>query len=408
MKDSLRLADVGERGWLDFLREAFDLFVPEISVTYPPTPALPRKGGGGKSLLPPPLRGRVGVGGTGYPQSSSSLLIPVGDDAAVLRTQPAMDLVVTSDAMVEGTHFRKVWLGWAGLARRSVLAAASDVTAMGGHPTGFLISLGVPGNTHVADLHTFARALAELAKDLNLVVLGGDTVRSRHILVDVTVLGVVPHGQALRQTGAVPGDALWVTGGLGKSRAFLEQILASPARAKGCLDDPRFLPPIRWTVLDSLRKTLPIRAMTDLSDGLALDLGKVLRGDNLGAEIHLDLVPISPPQSSPARGEGADGPPPPLRGRVGVGGRGMGHLSEDSMKGMANLACHECAFLGGEDYELLVVEQGHAQSQAVLDLEGVSLTRIGLVTGVGAGIQTFWKGRKRKVIQTPFLHFTET
>lgn len=338
MTRSPRLSDIGERGWLDFLRETLS-------------------------------------GG-----AQSALTVPIGDDAAILSPPPGWDLVVTSDAMVEGTHFKKSWLGWTGLAQRAVLAAASDVTAMGGIPTGFLISLGVPGNTRICDLHAFTLALAGLAQELNLAVMGGDTVRSHHILVDVSVVGFVPPGQVLLQTGAEPGDALWVTGGLGKSRACLEQILSGSKKATGCLDDPGFLPPVRWPVLDCLRQTLPLRAMTDLSDGLALDLQKVLRAGNRGAEIHLDSVPVD--SSLPA----------PLRGRVGKGGEH--HLSR-----------HECAFLGGEDYELLVVEKGNDQQQPVLDLKGVPLTRIGQVTGTGTGIKTFWRGKKRKVSQSPFEHF---
>ena len=334
----LTLSDIGERGWLDFLREIL----------------------------------------TGEPETV--LLVPVGDDAAVLKTPSGRNLVITSDAMVEGTHFQKAWLGWAGLARRAVLAAASDITAMGGTPSGFLVSLGVPGSTRIEDLKTFARALSGLARDLHLLVLGGDTVRSRHIFVDVAVLGTVSTNQVLRQTGAVPGDALWVTGGLGKSRAFLEQVLAGSVEAKGCLDDPRFHPPTRWKLLESLRKAFKIRALTDLSDGLSLDLLKVLRGNNQGAEIHLDQIPVDPTL------------PPPLRGRAGVGG--MGGLSR-----------HECAFLGGEDYELLIVEAGDSFLEPVLDLKGIPLTRIGHVTETGRGIATFWKGKKRKVSQSPFLHF---
>ncbi len=337
-KHPLRLSDLGERGWLDFLRE---------------------------------ILGN---------ESRPSLLVPVGDDAAVVKTPPDRHLVITSDAMVEGTHFQKAWLGWAGLARRAVLAAASDITAMGGTPTGFLISLGVPASTRMEDLKTFGLALARLAKDLHLVALGGDTVRSRHILVDVTVLGTVSRNRVLRQTGAVSGDALWVTGGLGRSRAFLEQVLAGSAEARGCLDSPCFLPPVRWTLLESLRKAFKIRALTDLSDGLTLDLLKVLRGNNQGAEIFLDQIPVDPKL------------PPPLRGRAGVGGLGSFYR-------------HESAFLGGEDYELLVVEAGDSRPEPVLDLEGVPLTRIGHVTESGSGITTFWKGKKRKVSQSPFLHF---
>ena len=144
-------------------------------------------------------------------------------------------------------------------------------------------------------------------------------------------------------------------------------------KARGCLDDPLFRPPARWPILGPLRKAIPIRALTDLSDGLSADLLKILRHGPLGAGIHLDRVPVHPSLSETGTVDGIE--------------------------------THECAFLGGEDYELLVVESGDAQSVDVIDLAGVPLTRIGKVTDSPTGIECFWHGEPHTLSQRGFEHF---
>jgi thiamine-monophosphate kinase len=330
MKENL-LKDIGERAWLDRAAEL--------------------------------------LGGKADPR----LAVPIGDDAAVLRLGGGRCLVVTSDAQVEGTHFRRSWLGWAGLARRTLLSAASDITAMGGIPTGFLISLGVPPRTTMAALEAFTSSLSRISQEYNLSSLGGDTVRSQPILVDVTVLGEVREKDILRQSGAQVGDALWVTGSLGQSRAQVAAKTNHPRWFPG-FDHPDWWPPVRWPLVKSLRKALPLRAMTDLSDGLALDLAKILRWERLGAEIHLERLPVAPAAEEWSR-----------------------HLGFDPF---------ECAYLGGEDYELLVVEQGDSQRSGRIDLEGTPLVRIGRVTHSKGNVRTLWHGKTKRIEGAAFQHFS--
>jgi thiamine-monophosphate kinase len=305
--------------------------------------------------------------------SSPELIVPIGDDAAVWKPDPGPAWIATCDAHCEGTHFQKSWLEWAGLARRSVLAAASDITAMGGTPKGFLISLGAPGETPVRGLEAFTEEVSRLSHRYGLWPMGGDTFRSERIVVDVTVLGAALETGILRQTGAKPGDAIWVTGWLGTMRAawtaLHEDREGEEALRKGFWD-----PPARWPLLQSLRETLAIRAMTDLSDGLAHDLRKILDREELGAEIELDRLPLDPAIREFFEDRGQSAP--------------------------------EAAYAGGEDFELLIVESGDSGGQGSALIEGVPLTRIGRVTEEMGRIRTALNGGEHEVTIRGFEHFS--
>jgi thiamine-monophosphate kinase len=256
---------------------------------------------------------------------------------------------------------------------------------MGGTPFGFTLSLGVPSSVESAHLEDFSRSLSTLCQQWGLLLLGGDTVCSELIFVDVVVLGTVAPSEILCQRGAQEGDALWVTGTLGGSRNLLDKMHS--VREEGrtfCLDDPAWMPPVRWNLLPTLRKILPVRAMTDLSDGLALDLHKILRWENLGARIDVELLPLqenrllSPIPSLP-----------------------WGEEEE-------RLSSYRNAWLGGEDYELLIVEKGNAQPIGHLCIEDVTLTRIGQVLGTRQGVHLAWQGTEIEIEGEPFQHFGET
>lgn len=339
MTGDRRISDIGERGWIDLLRD--------------------RLGG-----------------------SRSGLLVPIGDDAAVREKRVEIDSnleplpesceILTTDVMVEGTHFKKEWLDWSGLARRAVLSAASDIAAMGGAPEGFLLSLGLPPDALWADLESFADSLRVLCDETGMVPFGGDTARSQTLFLDVTVIGRVEKDLIHLQTGGQVGDALWVTGSLGAMRAAWSA-LDAPRPGEEDLRRRFWDPPIRWPLLNEIRKAIPIRAMTDLSDGLAVDLKKILRGTGCGAEIQMEQLPVDP------LAEGF------------CGERGIDPI--------------EFAFLGGEDFELLVVEKGNRQTADSINLGEVPLRRIGLLTDRDSEVARLRDGRRDDSLVHPFEHF---
>jgi thiamine-monophosphate kinase len=191
----------------------------------------------------------------------------IADDAARIG-----ELVVTQDALVEGVHFRFDLLSWRDLGFRAAAANVSDLAASGAEPLALIAGLGLPGNTHVADV-------VELYEGLNepgVPVRGGDTTRAGAVYLSVTALGRAERVPG--RAGARPGDLLVLTGPLGAAGAAFRE---------GRL--PR--PPIR--VEEGLRLAQVATAMLDVSDGLAADAAHIAERSGCRLAIELERVPLA-------------------------------------------------------------------------------------------------------------------
>src|SRR6059058_4823147 len=133
----------------------------------------------------------------------------IENDAAQLRG----GLVVTQDALVEGVHFRLDWISWRDLGFRAAAVNISDLAASGAEPEALIVSLGLPGETELADVLELYEGMTEAG----VPVLGGDTTASREVYLSVTALG--PSERVPGRGGARPGDLLVVTGPLGAAGA---------------------------------------------------------------------------------------------------------------------------------------------------------------------------------------------
>ena len=234
------------------------------------------------------------------PRGDAGLLGP-GDDAAVVAA-PDGRFVVTTDLMVHGPDFRLAWstpydLGW-----KAAASNLSDVAAMGARPTALVVALAVPGDTRVAFLEAFARGLRDgcAAMAPGCGVVGGDMSVSPTITIAVTAFGDLDGRPPVRRDGARAGDVVAVSGSLGRSGRGLDLLfalgvdhegapdpgLAATLRARDADVDWHLAPtpPIADGVLASLAGAT---SMLDLSDGLALDAGRVARA----SRVVIDLVP---------------------------------------------------------------------------------------------------------------------
>jgi len=217
-------------------------------------------------------------------------LLGVGDDAALLQVPPDRELVVTQDTLVEGVHF---FAGCAPLAlgHKTLAVNLSDLAAMGAEPAWVTLAITLP----VADptwLAAFAAGFCALARESGVWLVGGDTTRG-HLALSVTALGLVPHGQALRRSGARPGDLIYVSGTLGD--AGLALLRLNQDREIGLPDDLRTRlerPTPRLALGQALRGLAS--AAIDVSDGLAADLGHILERSGVGAQLRLSDLPRSP------------------------------------------------------------------------------------------------------------------
>ncbi len=218
-------------------------------------------------------------------------VLGVGDDCALLTSQPGMQLCVSSDMLVEGRHFLST-VAPQRLGHKALAVNLSDLAACGAEPLAFTLALALPG-TDDAFLQPFAEGLWALAERHGIDLVGGDTTAGP-LNICITVLGQVPAGQALLRSGAAAGDDLWVSGTLGDARAALECFRGTLALDGGAFETLRRameLPEPRVALGQRLRGVAS--SAIDVSDGLLGDLGHILRRSGVGARIELDAVPRS-------------------------------------------------------------------------------------------------------------------
>ena len=217
--------------------------------------------------------------------------VGAGDDCAVIGSpRAACWALLKADAVVEGVHFlreddpRRV--GWKALCR-----AISDVAAMGGVPEHALITIAVSRDDDVARVKALYAGLRRAARKFGVSIVGGETSRSPGpLFVNVALTGSVERTRCVLRSGAQPGDALFVTGHLGGSRAGKH------------LDFTPRLAEARWLVAH-----FHPRAMMDLSDGLAADLPHLARASRCGFTLDESRVPLTPGCTiSQALGDGED------------------------------------------------------------------------------------------------------
>ena len=249
----------------------------------------------------------------------------VGDDAALISVGAGMQLAISSDMMVAGTHFfadaAPYDIGWKALA-----VNVSDMAAMGANPKWATLAIALPqilpspsqgegqdggrsftptlvstptptlplkegGGINKAWIAEFSRGFFACADAFNVDLIGGDTTRGP-LNISVTIMGEVPSGQAIKRSGAQVGDDIWVSGQLGSAALGL-------AHLQGKTHVPQAILP---TCLNALHNPMPRAALgldlrgiatscIDISDGLLADLGHILTASNCGATIDLEKIP---------------------------------------------------------------------------------------------------------------------
>lgn len=216
------------------------------------------------------------------------------DDAAVLDPPSDRELVLTEDAMVEGVHFLPDDPP-AQVAQKLLRVNLSDLAAMGADGLGYLLAIARPATLADDWLPGFCEGLAEDQAEFAVHLLGGDTVSTPGPLtLCLTALGTVPRGKALRRSGAMADDDLYVSGTLGDAALGLQALqgtLAPGAAATLFLADRYRRPHPRLALGAALRDVA--HAAIDVSDGLLADLGHVVEASGVGAEVWADALPLS-------------------------------------------------------------------------------------------------------------------
>ncbi len=295
-------------------------------------------------------------------------------------------VLLTTDALVEGTHFHRAWFLPEEVGHKALAANLSDAAAMGGRPTHALVSLILPPKTSVSAVERMYRGMRRLARREDVQVIGGNLARGERISVTIFLLGGFPSGRPLLRNGARPGDRVFVSGRPGLAYLglrLLSEVLPPSKRARNrSAHDPWFPPPpgepawrreLRTSDAEAaaalkrfllpeprLQLALALRAhgptsLIDISDGLSVDLGHLAEA---GARLHIDPERL------------------PIRPRFEVLAHALGEH--------AVVAC----LRGGEDYELLFTLPPRAAGRIRGEgrLAGIPIAEIGKVVDGRAGV----------------------
>jgi len=270
-----------------------------------------------------------------------------GDDAAVVRSTGDRSLW-TTDALVEGVDFDLSYCSGFDVGWKAVAVNVSDIAAMGGRPRHLLATLFVPPSAELAWVEDLLRGLLVAAQRWDASLVGGDISSAPSIGLSVALAGVPAHAPVLR-SGARPGDRICVTGALGGAAGGLFLLRKGEADRAPELCRRQLRPEARAEE-GVILATLGITSMIDVSDGLLLDLGRLLRAGQVGCSVDPTLVPVDGALQALRK---IDGAPKPER----------------------------LALSGGEDFELLFTVDPRAIERAgeLLAEIGTELTEIGRV-----------------------------
>lgn len=216
----------------------------------------------------------------------------IGDDCALLDLQPGKQLAVSSDMLVAGRHFLPD-TDPVGLGHKALAVNLSDLAAMSARPLGFTLAIALP-SIEESWIAGFTEGLFALADRYACPLIGGDTTRGPLNLC-ITVFGEVRPGHVPLRSGAQVGDDIWITGSLGDARLALagllgEQTLDADEALTAQMRLYRPQPRVEFGMA-----LAPIaRAAIDISDGLAGDLGHILKASQVGATLQLDALPLGP------------------------------------------------------------------------------------------------------------------
>ena len=227
----------------------------------------------------------------------NSILTGIGDDAAVVST-PASEMLLTTDAIVDGVHFRSVDERWFDIGWKCAVSNLSDIAAMGGVPDYALVTLGVPPGASVNTYADFYDGMNAAFSEFGGSIVGGDVVSSPTMFVNIALTGhpsmdSLGDPTTMRRTEAQPGDLVCVTGPLGSSAGGLEALLNGDTNpSSDILIERHYHPSPRIEVGSKLVAT-GVRCAMDVSDGLVGDLEKIAKSSRVNITVQMTNIPLA-------------------------------------------------------------------------------------------------------------------
>ena len=235
--------------------------------------------------------------------AAAGVHVGIGDDAAVVGVTGGR-VVVSTDMLVEGRHFRRDWSTGADIGAKAAAQNLIDVAVMGARTTTLVVALGLPADLPVEWVTDFYAGLRAEAEAQGAAIVGGDLVRSDRVVISVTAIGELTGPDPVLRSGAEPGDVVAVAGRLGWAAAGLS-ILSRGFRTPRALVDAHRRPEPPYEAAAAAAAG-GATAMIDVSDGLVADLGHIARASEVAIEVDPSLLAIAEPVASAAAAFNAD------------------------------------------------------------------------------------------------------
>ncbi len=292
------------------------------------------------------LRGRC--------RSLPQVTVGIGDDAAVIEPVTGQ-LIACTDQIVDGVDFLSDRHPLGDIGFKAMAINLSDIAAMGAVPTSALVTLTLPKANATRVAGDVYEGIFEAAKSFDFAIAGGDiTTYDGPLAISVTMLGEVPHGGAWLRSGAEENQAILVSGAVG-----------------GSIRGRHLRPTPRVELASRLRKLVTVTAAIDISDGLSIDLDRLLAKSGVGCELKIDTIPI--------------------------------HADAVELSKTSGRTPMEHAWSDGEDFELIVTMSQQDADRVLVEEMGAALTQIGKTTS-RTGIWKLENGRHERLSPQGYVH----
>lgn len=300
----------------------------------------------------------------------------IGDDAAIFSPRHQMNQLICVDTMVEGVHFLKNLSTPFEIGYKALAVNISDIAAMGGFPTYYLVSIAIPPRWNEQELLGIYEGMKELGSQFKIDLIGGDTVSSKdQLVITVTVMGEVEREKHCLRSDAKAGDVVFVTGFIGDSAAGLSILLnestSSNDDVKIYLSSRHKMPKPQVEVGRFVSK-LECASLNDISDGLASELNEIAEASNKAITIYEELLPLSP-----------------------------------ELLSLKSEEIYNWALYGGEDFELVGTTSFESFNSLSRQLESelIKITKIGQVTDGPASVHLVKPNETIRLEKSGYNHF---
>ncbi|HPU30994.1 MAG TPA: thiamine-phosphate kinase [Syntrophorhabdaceae bacterium] len=305
-----------------------------------------------------------------FEKKSTDIIRGIGDDGAVVKLKEGK-YVFTQDGLIEHIHFEFSFTKPYYIGKKAIYVNVSDILSMGALPLYFLVTIGIPEKLTSTEIMDVYRGISAAAREFHLIMLGGDTIATNSdFLIDVSMIGILKTNKYLGRDGAKEGDFIALTGHIGEGAYGLKVLKDGVGKEKKTLNryikryiNPR--PP--FELWNELIKTDVINAMIDISDGLIIDLERMMDESKKSAKIFMERLPI-----------------PNI---------------------LKRLSLEELALLGGEDFQLLFTFPKEKLSVIEnIKRKGYVISIIGEVKK-GRGVKLYENGKKKEILKKGYEHF---